>query len=336
MLSDIDEPTFPFGLSEVHINGSDVTESHQILPDDLNNRLRFQAKQMGVSLASLCHVAWAQVLARTSGQDRVVFGTVLLGGMQGEQEADQMMGLSINTLPIRCDMNGSTVRECVHQTHLRLAALLEHEYTSLSLAQRCSGVDSGTPLFSALLNYLHTSLPSHGDSDGINTEFVSQEEQVHYPGIELLGGRERTNYPFELTVEDFSIAIGLTIQALRPIDPIRVGNYMRQTLESLVKGLENSPNMPVLQLEPDMRVAICVERSFAMIIGILAILKAGGAYVPLDPAYASERLQDILRDSAPDVVVADKRGRSTLKLEALSSVKVVDPNTVLSTACEMK
>ncbi|KAF9920648.1 hypothetical protein BGZ65_011058, partial [Modicella reniformis] len=71
-----------------------------------------------------------------------------------------------------------------------------------------------------------------------------------------------------------------------------------------------------------------------MIVGVLAILKAGGSYVPLDPTYASERLQDILKDSTPDVVVADKRGRSTLGAEALSSMTVVDPIAMLDTTYE--
>ncbi|MDE3823528.1 AMP-binding protein, partial [Sinorhizobium meliloti] len=38
-----------------------------------------------------------------------------------------------------------------------------------------------------------------------------------------------------------------------------------------------------LGVRPDQPVAICVERSPAMVVGLLAILKAGGAYVPLDP-----------------------------------------------------
>ena len=38
-----------------------------------------------------------------------------------------------------------------------------------------------------------------------------------------------------------------------------------------------------LGVKPDERVAICVERGFEMIVGLLAVLKAGGAYVPLDP-----------------------------------------------------
>ncbi|HVR96134.1 MAG TPA: amino acid adenylation domain-containing protein, partial [Thermoanaerobaculia bacterium] len=48
---------------------------------------------------------------------------------------------------------------------------------------------------------------------------------------------------------------------------------------------------------PEVRVAICAERSLDLAVGLLAILKAGGAYVPLDPAYPRERLDFILRDS---------------------------------------
>ena len=52
---------------------------------------------------------------------------------------------------------------------------------------------------------------------------------------------------------------------------------------------------------PDARVAICVERSLEMVVGLLGVLKAGGAYVPLDPAYPAERLRYMLEDSAPAV-----------------------------------
>ncbi|MDB6375261.1 non-ribosomal peptide synthetase, partial [Photorhabdus bodei] len=76
MLTGVEEPTLPFGVTEVHHDGSQVIEFHQILTAELNDRLRAQAKCLGVSLATLCHVAWGQVLARTSGQQKVVFGTV--------------------------------------------------------------------------------------------------------------------------------------------------------------------------------------------------------------------------------------------------------------------
>ncbi|KAF9977770.1 hypothetical protein BGZ75_010211, partial [Mortierella antarctica] len=88
MLSDIDTPALPYGLSDVHREGADVKETQLLLPQDLNYRLRSQARRLGVSLAGFCHLAWAQVIAATSGQQQVVFGTVLFGRMQGGSGAD--------------------------------------------------------------------------------------------------------------------------------------------------------------------------------------------------------------------------------------------------------
>ncbi|MFZ6658965.1 amino acid adenylation domain-containing protein, partial [Undibacterium sp. TJN19] len=56
----------------------------------------------------------------------------------------------------------------------------------------------------------------------------------------------------------------------------------------------------------DQLVAICVERSVTMIVGLLGILKAGGAYVPLDPAYPPERLAYMLEDSAPAILLTQQ------------------------------
>jgi len=85
-----------------------------------------------------------------------------------------------------------------------------------------------------------------------------------------------------------------------------------------------------LGVQPESLVAICVERSIAMIVGVIAILKAGGAYVPLDPAHTSNRLQDILADAAPSIVVSDKLGRQILGVSALAPLTVVDPDTILN------
>ncbi|MCG1043638.1 amino acid adenylation domain-containing protein, partial [Mycetohabitans sp. B8] len=83
-----------------------------------------------------------------------------------------------------------------------------------------------------------------------------------------------------------------------------------------------------LGVQPEVRVALCVERSPALVVGLLAILKAGGAYVPLDPAYPGERLAYILRDAAPAMVLADAAGRAALGAAALASRTVLDPNVL--------
>ncbi|WP_096600989.1 non-ribosomal peptide synthetase [Calothrix sp. NIES-2100] len=58
-----------------------------------------------------------------------------------------------------------------------------------------------------------------------------------------------------------------------------------------------------LGVKPEVCVGICMERSPAMVIGLLAILKAGGAYIPLDPKYPQERLAFMLEDSQAQILL---------------------------------
>ncbi|MET4121895.1 amino acid adenylation domain-containing protein, partial [Bradyrhizobium sp. JR4.3] len=79
-----------------------------------------------------------------------------------------------------------------------------------------------------------------------------------------------------------------------------------------------------LGVKPDQPVAICLERSVAMVVGLLAVLKAGGAYLPLDPAYPSARLRQLLNDAAPRLLLADAAGRAALGCDALLDLTVID------------
>ena len=374
MLGDIDEPTLPFGLQDVHGDGNDIEEACLPLPAEVAQRLRSQARLLGVSVASLFHLAWAQVLAATSAQQRVVFGTVLLGRMQGGAGADRGLGMFINTLPLRVDVDETSVRAGVKATHARLSALLAHEHASLALAQRCSGVAAPSPLFSAMFNYRHS-----------DSEAQQNTKREAWQGIESLAGEERTNYPLTLNVDDLGSGFQLTVMTPSRIGAARIGQYMHNALIALVEALQHTPQQALnrltvlsdedrqallfglnhtdvdydlqqtlhglfeaqvqrtpqavavvagdqalsyaqlneranrlarhllsLGVHVDARVAICVERSLEMVIGLLAINKAGAAYVPLDPAYPPERLAYMLEDSAPAVVLVHGATRALL------------------------
>ena len=363
MLGDVEEPTAPFGLLDVQGDGSDIEEVRMAVEQGLAQRLRAQARRLGVNTASLCHLAWAQVLAKISGRTDVVFGTVLFGRMQGGEGADRALGLFINTLPIRITVDQETSEACARRMHLLLAQLMHHEHASLALAQRCSAVPAPAPLFSSLLNYRH----SPGAATAPSEEMLQARR-----GIRGLRGEERTNYPITLSVTDFGEGFSLDAQTPASIGAARLCEFMHTALASLTIALEASPETPVRTLEvlppserrrvlyewndtaadypadvcihelfeeqvkkspdavalvfedrslsyeelnrranrlahhlrslgvqPDDRVAICVERGFEMIVALLAVLKAGGAYVPLDPAYPVERLQFMIEDSAP-------------------------------------
>ncbi|MBO1542133.1 non-ribosomal peptide synthetase, partial [Pseudomonas sp. OA65] len=236
MLGDIDEPTLPFGLQDVQGDGSGIEEVRQDVEAELSLRLRAQARQLGVSTASLYHLVWAQVLGKVSGKDDVVFGTVLVGRMQGGEGADRALGMFINTLPLRVNVGQTAVGAGVKATHARLTALLGHEHASLVLAQRCSGVESPTPLFSALLNYRHTA--------ALN----SSEALSAWEGIQLLSGEERTNYPLTLSVDDQGEAFSFSIMTPARIGAQRLCGYVRQALDNLVRMLEQTPDAPLHQL----------------------------------------------------------------------------------------
>jgi amino acid adenylation domain-containing protein len=66
-------------------------------------------------------------------------------------------------------------------------------------------------------------------------------------------------------------------------------------------------HLRALGVGPDVLVALCVERSLEMIVGMLAILKAGGAYLPLDPAYPAERLRFMLADTRAPIMLTQAR-----------------------------
>ena len=62
-----------------------------------------------------------------------------------------------------------------------------------------------------------------------------------------------------------------------------------------------------LGVAPEVPVGICMERSFELVIAVLALLKAGGVYVPLDPSNPQERLSFIVSETRPKVVLAQER-----------------------------
>ncbi|PYC10902.1 condensation domain-containing protein, partial [Pseudomonas mosselii] len=231
-LGDIDEPTLPYGLADVQGDGGRVEHAALMLPATLAHGLREQARQRGVSAASLVHLAWARVVGVLAGRRDVVFGTVLMGRLQAGEGADRALGMFINTLPLRVD-TALPVDQALRLTHQRLSALLGHEHAPLALAQRCSGVAASMPLFSALLNYRHSAGGVARDGEGI------------WQGVRLLGGEERSNYPLTLSVDDLGEGFSLSVLAAEGLPAAQIGGWMVNTLDQLMQALQQCPGQVV-------------------------------------------------------------------------------------------
>ena len=156
LLGDVEEPTAPFGLLDVRGDGRGIRETSLALHDELAFGVRETARMLNVSPAVLFHVAFGLLLAKCGGHGDVVFGSVFSGRMGDVAGAERMQGMFINTLPVRLKLAGQGVAEAVRSTRQMLAGLLAREQTPLAVAQRCSGVPGDLPLFSAILNYRHS------------------------------------------------------------------------------------------------------------------------------------------------------------------------------------
>jgi len=109
-----------------------------------------------------------------------------------------------------------------------------------------------------------------------------------------------TDYPAERCVHQlFEAQVSRTPEAVALV----FGEQTLSYAELNARANRLAHHLRTMGVQPDARVALCMERSMDQVVGLLAVLKAGGAYVPLDPAYPAERLRHMLADSEPVVLL---------------------------------
>jgi amino acid adenylation domain-containing protein len=232
LLGGVTEPTAAFGLLDVHGDGSGSERARVDVPSDVAVRLRGCARSLGVSVATVAHVAWSRVLSVVAGRDDVVFGTVLMGRLGGGAGAGRVAGPFMNTLPVRVSSQGVAVSEAVVGMQRQLAGLLAHEHAPLAVAQKASGVQAPAPLFTTLFNYRHSTAPSEQTAAG-------------FTGIEMLHNRDRTNYPVTVSVDDTGAGFSFTVEAVAAAGAERVAALLLNATEDLVGALEQNPDAPL-------------------------------------------------------------------------------------------
>ena len=160
---------------------------------------------------------------------------MLSGRLSHAGQADRVVGMFINTLPLRVRLAGRDVSAALAEVREELAHLLEHEQAPLALAQRCSAVAQPQPLFNALINY-RRSQPAY--------DLVAAASS----GIRVFAGEERSSYPLSLVVEDDGVGFGLIAQSATPLEPERLMEYVLTATRSIADALGNAPQHAVTSL----------------------------------------------------------------------------------------
>ncbi|MCY0929651.1 amino acid adenylation domain-containing protein [Streptomyces sp. H27-H1] len=328
------------------------------------------ARSAGVPLSVAVHSAWAVTLGGILHSADVVFGSTVSGRDADVPGIGDMVGLFINTIPLRARWAaGTTARELLSSVREHQGAVLPHQHVSLARIGRQAGVGS---LFDTLVVFdVATDVAAlRRTGDTLAVTGLVNEGAPHYPLTLVversLDGRPRFNLIYdgellrESSAQDILSRFTHTLTGLltRPdapvgelapedgrtparITPATLGELfdaaadrdpaatavtqcaLDGTTRSLTYGeLADAKNelaaaLRAAGVRPGRRVAVAVPRTIEQVIALVAIVSAGGAYVPLDMAYPDGRLEYVLADAAPQVVLVDRgqRERFTALLE---------------------
>jgi amino acid adenylation domain-containing protein/non-ribosomal peptide synthase protein (TIGR01720 family) len=223
----------PSGAADPARTGAGVL--HFRAPAELATSLAGAAAAHRVTAGALCHAAWAVLLARHSGRDDVVFGSVVTGRSPLVPGIDAMVGLLMNTLPLRVRLVPGAP-DWLSDVHQRLVDLREHVHSGLTEVQRLSAVPTGRRLFDSIVVFHNVRHDRWPDPAGLRMLDTSDASETGYPlvldviwddGLALDLNYERTDYD----VDDVQRVLDEYVTVLRAIaeDP-----------QSVLAGLELS------------------------------------------------------------------------------------------------
>jgi surfactin family lipopeptide synthetase C len=159
----------------------------------LTSALQALARQQHLTLSTIVQGAWALLLSRYSGEADVLFGATVAGRPVDLPEAETMIGLFINTLPVRVNVcENLSVIDWLTALQTQLVELRQYEYSPLVQIQSWSDVPRGQPMFESLLvfeNYpVAAALPQQEGS--LQLRNVQSVEQTNYP-LNLVAGADQ-------------------------------------------------------------------------------------------------------------------------------------------------
>ncbi len=149
------------------------------------------ARSRHTTVSTVLQAAWARLLMSLTGRNDVAFGTTVSGRPAEVVGADSMVGLFINTVPVRASITAaSTTTDLLDQLQSAYNHTLEHQHLALSEIHRVAGQDHLFDTFFVYENYPLDPAALSG-IDGLAVTEFTHHEYNHYPlAIQALPGSE--------------------------------------------------------------------------------------------------------------------------------------------------
>nr|MCH9649032.1 amino acid adenylation domain-containing protein [Deltaproteobacteria bacterium] len=194
------------------------------------------ARRLRLTQSTVMQAAWALLLGRYSGLSDVVFGVTVSGRPAELDGVEKMVGLFINTLPVRFALPAeATVAAWLEELQDRQGLLHRFEYTPLVEIQRWSEIPSGEALFDSFLVFQNYPLDQAVAKEGQNL------------AVGEVDGEERANYGLTLVViPGARVALEMEFDGHR-FDPATIRRMLGH-LEVLLSAMAREPEQPVVAL----------------------------------------------------------------------------------------
>ncbi|HEX7184126.1 MAG TPA: amino acid adenylation domain-containing protein [Thermoanaerobaculia bacterium] len=229
------------GGSALSGQGGEIQSERKVeLSLEASAALRSLARRHHVTLSTVVSGAWSLILARHADLTEVVLGAVVSGRPPDIPGIEEMVGLFINTLPLRVPVPPHSVLVPWLRSLQELqAGLREHEHTPLVQVQRWSEVPAGRPLFESTFVCQNYS----GQSD-------SEEGTAEVKPTREIASFEQTNYPLGLTIipgSRISLVIGFSLERFGAVEVGRLLEQLETLLETFPAASEvRLSELPIL------------------------------------------------------------------------------------------
>ncbi|MDI9919144.1 amino acid adenylation domain-containing protein, partial [Rhodococcus sp. IEGM 1379] len=155
-----------------------------VLPDAVNDALAGVVRSGGITMNTVVQAAWGVLLSRLLSRDDVIFGTTVAGRPPQLPGVENMMGLFINTLPVRVRIDPEeTLAQLLTRLQGEQTVLLDHHEVSLGEVQSRAGLGNLFDTLSVFESYPvdKSGLDENADIEGMRVTGLDARDATHYP-----------------------------------------------------------------------------------------------------------------------------------------------------------